>query len=133
MISHAITFPNKRADIDITFAHSLIISIIHKKKLRHHIPKSLIVLAVRRGQIFIKFQIYFFGEREKATIFAHITTNIPRAIVREKSLVGVRNRGISSVSDIVYRIDDRIGATEKKFEKNIIMKSVSTIDRRIFF
>jgi len=68
-----------------------------------------------------------------ATMFHRSTTNNPKAIVREKSLVGDRKSGTASAHISCIVIDERIGATEKRFDMIIRINNVKTIERRIFF
>ena len=133
MISPAMTFPNNRAETEMTFAISLMMSIIPKNTSRMPIRKSLTLRALKSGPILMKLPMYFTGEIRKAVIFHPMTTKIPSAMVREKWLVGERKNGtaFSPATDMVR--EESIGAMEKRFDMIIKINSVKTIDRSIFF
>jgi len=84
MISHAMMFPNKRAEIETILASSLIRSIIPRKISRNPIARAHGVRALKSGAIFIKPPMYLTGAMMIAAAFARITTNSPSAIGRAK-------------------------------------------------
>ena len=80
IISHAIMFPNRRADMEITFASSLIRSINPRNMSSSHMAKAPGVRAFSRGQILIKPPTYLTGAMMIAAILASIITKSPSAI-----------------------------------------------------
>lgn len=84
IISHAIIFPNRRADIDTIFASSLIKSMKPRKISKSPIATAPGVRAFNSGQIFINQPTYLIGDIMIAAAFARMMTNKPRAMGRAK-------------------------------------------------